>query len=263
MSTEKIIKCQAKKSLKGNWIIVIAAVVFVCVVLILAQNLIYMFGLLFRLIDKNSGIVLRTKELQYFVLEASVFTALFFASPVINGIYRIVYNIAKTDSAVINDMFFFFKNARRYFRTLLLNLLIGVVAVFFGYGFDPYFFATKILKADLQNNAGFNIITFVLVAALIASVIIKILIYLIFIHFQMFAYAANDSLPLMKYILGVLKFSFRHLGATLKLLLSFTGWIALCFFVVPAFYTAPYFAVSMAVSAKWLFSLDKDRGLLC
>jgi hypothetical protein len=45
-------------------------------------------------------------------------------------------------------------------------------------------------------------------------------------------------------------------------MLSFAGWFALCFFVVPALYVLPYFAVAAANSARWLFEMERSGGRL-
>lgn len=52
----------------------------------------------------------------------------------------------------------------------------------------------------------------------------------------------------------------KNFGNTMKLYFGFAGWIALCFFVVPAFYVLPYISTSFATSAKWLISIEKGRN---
>ena len=100
----------------------------------------------------------------------------------------------------------------------------------------------------------------VLILAMAISVIIKVLIYLVFVHYPLNAYAQDESKSVVKYAFGYIGFSLRNLWKTIKLIFSFIGWIALCFFVVPAFYVLPYILVSMSYSAKWLFTLNRNRG---
>ena len=45
-------------------------------------------------------------------------------------------------------------------------------------------------------------------------------------------------------------------------MISFSGWLLLCFFVVPALYVIPYVSVSALTSAKWLFQLDERRCVI-
>lgn len=263
MSTEKIIRNQAKKSLSGNWTTIIAAIIFISAALILADDLFYAVSFYFKLINTETGIVVSQREWIYNIVLAGLITVLFLISPVFNGFLKLTSNVAIYDRTEIYDLFYFFRGARRYFKTLLLNLILSLFCILLCYGLDLYAFVAYFLNADLRDGLGFDIITLALLGAMIISNVVKILVYLIFMHYPLMAYSMNDCLPLGRYIYGFIGFSLRNLGAAIKLLLSFLGWIALCFFIVPALYVLPYLAVSMSNSAKWLFSLEKNRGLLC
>ena len=45
--------------------------------------------------------------------------------------------------------------------------------------------------------------------------------------------------------------------ALLRLIFSMFGWIALCFFVLPALYAVPYISVALMNSARWLFAMNQ------
>ncbi len=262
MSTEKIIKNQAKKSLSGNWVMVIAAVIFFCVILIAADAVVSLLLVITGMIDTGEKIELPVQIL-YTVINGIPFLAVFLLSPIINGIFKMFSNIALYGKTEITDMFFYFKYFGRYCRAFVQNILLMALYMILSYGFDVYHYAVLVIGNDLQDIGEFDILTLILASSMVITVIIKILIYMIFIHYQLIAYATFDNIPIHKCVFGMYGFSLRHLGATIKLILSFIGWIALCFFVVPAFYVLPYLMASMSTSAKWLFSLDRDRGLLC
>ena len=262
MSTEKAIKNQAKESLRGNTLTVIAAIVFFCVILIAADSLTSLAAEVTQaaFADTQSE-WLRQPVLT--VLCGVVFIAVFLLSPIVNGIFKMFCNIALYNKTELSDMFFYFRSPAAYLKTCELNIFLTAFYMILSYGFDIYHYAVTIAGRDLQDATEFGIIEITLAAALVLTVVIKILIYLIFVHYQLLAYAMFDNIPVAKAAFGMFGFSLRHLGAAIKLLASFIGWIALCFFVVPAFYVLPYLLASMSTSAKWLFSLDKDRGLLC
>lgn len=262
MSTEKIIRNQAKKSLEGNWTAVICAISFWLIIMIAAEAVQWFFCYALGVVDLDSYTIATSEEFIYNLISVGVCVCIFLISPVFNGIFKMFGNITLYNHTEIGDMFYFFKDAGKYFKTLLLNLALAAVYIIIGYGLDLYFYVTIITGKSLQDNFGFDILTVVLIASMLFSVIIKILAYLLFVHYPLIAYAMNDNIPISKCTFRIYGFSFRHFGSTIKLLFTFAGWIALCFFVVPAFYVLPYLMASMSTSAKWLFSLDKDRGLL-
>ncbi len=263
MNTEKIIKKQAKQSLRGNWSTVISAVLFVCalsMLLILTMNACF-FG--FKIVNYETNTVVQNKKIA-FASVIAIFSVLgLLCTPLINGIYKMLYNVSLYNNADIGDLFYYFRGAVRYFKTVLLNVITLFVWGVVSYGLDCYYYISVFTDKSLQDNSGFDIITLVLAAALIVSVIIKIFAYLIFANYTLFAYAKSDDMPLSQYFFRMYGFALRHFKETLKLVAAFVGWIALCFFVVPLFYVLPYIMTSFATSAKWLFALEKDRGLLC
>ena len=263
MSTEKIIRQQAKESLRSNWVIIIAAVVAFCTALIAIEGLFYLVCLQFKIIDVETGAVNEKKQMMYYLVLIAQFVLFLIVSPAINGIVKMIYNTSAHGKAEIYDMFFFFAKAGRYFKTILLNLFFVSVFSVFSFGLDVYGYLSMILDKSIYDGLHFDIASFVLLGSYLVSLVIKALVYFIFVHYPLVAYSMNSNVPYGKYFFGFFVFSIRHLGVTLKLFFSFIGWLALCFFVVPAFYVFPYVAASMVNSAKWLFVLEKDRGAVC
>lgn len=263
MSTEKIIRNQAKQSLKGNWSMLITAFLFLCTVLLFFFGVEAVFGYAFKLINTDTGQIVKGKELQYNIINFCTVTVLFFLTPLVNGIYKMFSNVSRNNCIEITDLFYYFKVAGCYFKTLVLNIFLLILFYAVSYGFDIYAYVSTFTGKNLQDNTGFGIIRISLIVAMLASAAIKLLAYFIFVHYSLFAYAYDDSMSILNYTFGMYGFSLRHIGNTIKLLCSFIGWIALCFFVVPVLYVLPYIMNSFATSAKWLFALEKDRRLLC
>jgi hypothetical protein len=90
--------------------------------------------------------------------------------------------------------------------------------------------------------------------------LIKLVIYMIFVHFQLAGYALDNSKSVLSLSFGRIGFGLKHFGKLFKLMLSFAGWFALCFFILPALYAAPYFAVASMQSARWLFDIE-NKGV--
>ena len=263
MSTEKVIKNQAKDSLKNNWSVIIAAVLAVCAVIILIDALMYGFGFFTKSIDTDTGLVKEGKKLTFTFVAYGALTVAILVSPLINGLFKMFGNTSLYNRTEISDLFYFFKGGHRYFKTLFINITLLFFYSVLAYGLDAYSYACYVLGASLQSGFSFDSDTLILIVFFIASVIIKVIIYLLFVHFPLVAYSFDDSLPVSKYMFGYIGFSFRHFAKTIKLVISFIGWIILsCAFVVPAFYTLPYLMTTMTTSAKWLFSLERNRGVI-
>lgn len=265
MTTEKTIKLQAKKSLAGNWCNIIAAVVLWCVLLITVDVVGTLSGFLLGVYNGSGELVMTgNKKILLNFIYIGEFVVLVFFSPIINGIFKMFSNVSLYGRTEIYDAFFYFRNSYRYFKACVFNLILASIFMFFN---ALTRFAYGLLESavgrSLQEIADFDIISVMLVFAMVAVVVLNILFYLIFVHYQLFTFAYFDNISILMCVFGMYGFAFRHLGSAIKMIFSFIGWILLCFFVVPAFYVLPYMAVSMADSAKWLFAYDKDRGLLC
>lgn len=264
MSIEKTVKNQAKKQLCGNWTAVICGVVAISTALIAAQYVSNIILLVFDAVDMKTFEAKSSATLTVALASLSMFAVVFLLSPLLNGLYKIVCNISLEKSAEITDLFYFFKN-KRYFKTILLNFFLFAVFGFFSCIFNVSGYISCFFEPFLEENPSFEVLFNIIYAlAWLVSAAAIVTVYLVFVHYQLTAYAINDSLPVTKYAFGMYLFAFKNLGAALKLIFSFLGWIALCFFVVPAFYVLPYLFTSMAVSAKWLMAIDEEwRLLLC
>ncbi len=263
MSTEKTIKNQAKKLLEGNWTTIITAVVVFCVALIIVQSISYAAMFAYGIFDLNTFEIKASGKLIYALISAAGYLIFFLLSPMLNGAYKTICNTAVSGSCEISDLFYFFKKGR-YLKTLFVNFFVFAIFSIFCMLFNIYGYASYFLDGILKENPSFDIIiNILLVLSGAVTAVLIVLAYLVLVHYQLLAYAFDDNMSAAKYCFGLYAFSFRNLGAAIKLVCGFIGWIALCFFVVPAFYVLPYLMTSMAVSAKWLFAIDRNRRLLC
>lgn len=262
MSTEKVIKKQAKELLNGNWSIIICAVIFVCIIPIIFDNTANLAASSAGLFD-NNGYLKPSMTSAYNIIYSVSMILMFLLSPFINGIVKMFCNTALYGKTVITDLFFYYRNISLYLYTCIFNAIVLLVSFVLGYGLDFYNYAVLITGETLDAKSEFSLNTIILIVCMLLSFIVKVIIYMIFVHYPLIAYSTFDNIPISKCLLSMYAFSLRHFFKTLRLAFSFIGWILLCFFVVPAFYVLPYAMTSACVSAKWLFSLDKDRGLLC
>lgn len=256
MKAEKQVKEQARAALKGNWTVVLAAAGVTFAAFMLAQVVISVLLIAFQDVDFNTGEVRDAESPAYLATAFGGVLLMLAGSPLLNGFLKTAANVAVKKDCQITDVFFYFRGAGRYFRTLLMNLLLYLLFAFtFGVlnvsRYLEAFFPDWFKDVSVLTPEGAAVI-----AAGVVSGLIGALMYMLFVHWPLMYYALHDDATIGKTVFGTLGFSFRHFGKTLRLALSFAGWLALCFFVVPAFYVLPYFSVSAVLSAKWLFALE-------
>lgn len=262
MNSERIVKKQAKKSLSGNWVPIISAASAVCIVFITALFLLYAAGSALNLFDSESGELL--DDLKFLLLMLFAEAILAFAAPAFNGVLKMCANVVLTGKTEITDLFYYFRDKRRYFRTLLLDVVLIYVYSLIVNVLDCYNYVSSFTEASLSDGLFANSPTTTLILLLVGlvSAAIKVVAFLLFLYYPLAAYAIDDSRGIGKYMFGFIPFSFRHFGKSLKLLLSFFLWILSCFFVVPAIYVLPYYLVSAISSTRWLIVLDRNRSLI-
>lgn len=243
MSNERIIKQQARQALKGNLSVLIAGMGAVAVMVLMLDLVLQIPAIMLHLVDTETGLVKDGMQLNYVLLAVAAAILSVLASPLFNGFLKLAANTAVQKSCGITDMFYYFGNPVRFFKTVLINMAlccifvvltepVGVVCD----SFDDLWFAP---------------------ALTVGLVLWRIIVYIFLIHYPLAAYTLNDSRALPHYLFGYIEFSFRHCGALIKLLLTMAGWIALCFFVVPAVYVVPYLAVVLMNSARWLLAVNQ------
>ena len=263
MNTQKTIALQAKKSLKNNWITVIASVLLIFTIAIGLNSLENIFLLAFNLIDTATGEPKSGCDNYVLIADCAFLGSLFLLSPLVNGFFKIAYTIASNNKPQFADTFFYFKGIKKYFKSLLLNFFLGLVITacifLFNFGYVVEIIVNALFTdtaetAAMVTEAIFNLI-FIAISFFLSSFI-----YLLFLNYPLFLYADDCNNGVFRCLGKGIAMGFKNFGKSLKLFFHFFGWIALCFFVVTAFYVLPYITVSFANSAKWLISLNKGRN---
>lgn len=263
MSTEKIIKNQAKVSLKGNWTLLIVSIMFALIIVIAVQQLASLILVILGAVELESGDIKEDMQLLSYGVLGILYAIAFFLTPIVNGIIRMFCNISKGKSIEISDMFYFFKGVKRYFKTIFLNFILTFIYFSISSLFDLYNLISISTGRSINDGHSFDFLSTSLILAYLFSIIAKVLVYFIFIHYPLIGYSFYDNISIRKCIFELWGFSLNILGTTINLFLSFAGWILLCFFVVPAIYVLPYIITSFTTSAKWLLPEEEIKEVLC
>ena len=258
MSTEKIIRSQAKKSLNGNWTAAVSGLFVLLAEVFLAA---VFYSMLTGLTGVFDGEKLKSGAEPIMIIILVLTILLSFAlSPFGNGFYRLCYNIASDRSDGLRDMFYFFSGTKQYFKALQFNVIIAFKKLLYSIiGFAPYIIFSIIkglLFASLKTpNASltqtFGVIEAVILAiCAVAAVIINI--RLIIPEFVFVDNFEANVFDIAKVI------SKKHLKEYYKLISTFIIWILSCMFVLPALYVIPYLTTSLGTTSKWLINMYKE-----
>lgn len=249
MKKEKMVKQQARQALKGNIVPIITGCLLVCLLVILLDNLTSWLAILFGWYDFSAEDIKSEWETAANALSIGIYALGLLFSPLMNGTLRAASNAAVHGKNEVTDIFRYFTSPVLYFKTLVLNLILLLL---FTVPAALFNFPQYVEWAFGDSLTGFWAGA-APVLATVCMVIVRIFVYLLLIHYPLTVYAVDDSMNPLRYAFGLIGFSFKNFGALVKLLFSMIGWMALCFFVVPAFYAVPYLLVACTNSARWLF----------
>lgn len=241
--------------LKGNWVPVIVGWVIVCLAAVSVSNIMSLLLIAFDQVNADGELYKDAGVAAYLIILGS-FMAYVLLSPLISGAVRLSANLAANQKTYVHEMFFYFKQPLIYFKTLCFNMIIALVYLLMSRLLDIYFYSTVLYSCELGDDGVELALAVILTAALIVSIVIKIFLYLTLVHYQVLAYALEPERGILGCTLLLFPFVFKNLGKAIKLVLSFAGWFALCFFVVPAMYTVPYFFTAAANETKWLLKAE-------
>ena len=240
MKREKLIKQQARAALKGNLSSLVAAMGMIALCVTTLVMLFYLLVIALRLIDVESDELKTGMELPFACVYIFCCMLGVTAVPMVNGFMRMAADAAAKGSCEVAELFYYYRSPLRFFKSVVVDM--GLL-VLFAVLTAPAEIAVKLL-ADSGD--------FLVIASTVVSVIWKILIFIFFIRYPLAAFALDDRRGIFRYLFCYIGFSFRRSGALIRLLFSMLGWIALCFFVVPAVYSIPYLEVALMNSARWL-----------
>lgn len=258
MSTEKIIRSQAKKSLNGNWIAAVSGLFVLLAEVFLGATF---YSLLVGLTGIFNGEKLQAgAEPIMLVILLSTIILFLAISPFENGFYRLCYNIANGRSDGLRDMFYFFSGTKQYFKALQFNIIISLKKTLYTLiGFAPYilYLIVKglllafVIKSGNSVNQTFDIIeTVILSVCTVATLIINIRLII-----PEFVFVDNFEANVFEIAKVITK---KHLFDYYKLISTFLIWILSCMFVLPGLYVIPYLTTSLGTTSKWLINMYKE-----
>lgn len=260
MSTEKIIRSQAKKSLRGKWVTAICGLFTVFAFILLVFVFYFSLCEIFNIFNSD-GYVSQSKRIPLVVIILITFLLGFALSPVKNGYFRLCCKIAENREAEFRDVFYFIFGIKEYLRALSFNIcILARMALFFIIGFIPFFILNMLngMFVDLFATVTANKVLYVLSELLIIAGVTYGLVQSLTLFISEFMFAQGehgDTHSIFRTERAIRK---KHHSDLIILTGTFLLWLLLCFFVLPAIYVLPYFTVSMATSSKWLIKLYKD-----
>lgn len=255
MSKEKTVKQQARRALKGNIVPIIAGALVVSVVGVMLSNISDLLLVLFHLYDFDREAIYESKEWIGELIGLGIYVVALLASPLVNGTVRSAANAVVKGKNSAADVLWYFCRPTRYLRTLIVNLLLLLLFMIPYELFDLSRYA-QWLFADSLTGFWKDAVP---VIAAVCTVLMRIFAYMVLVHYPLMIYSMDDGINPIRCAFGLIGFSFRHLGALIRLLFSMIGWIALCFFILPMFYVVPYLLAACTNSARWLYQLNPPR----
>lgn len=260
MKTERKIRQQAREAMRGNMSVMIAAMGMTALSFLLFEYIEYLLLYVMNAVNFDTGEIISDKKPVYYIIAASTTALILFISPLLNGFLKTAANAALHKESKAGDIFFYFKAPKRYFKTVLYNLLLAMLFVTVSGALNISSYLETFAPDWYNQTPAWNTDTVLKVLAGVGTLFIRLLVYMIFVHYPLMAYALDETTTVKNGVFIMLGFSAKNFGKLFKLTLSFMGWFALCFFVVPAIYVIPYFTVAALTSARWLFEIEKRGG---
>lgn len=253
MSTEKTIRIQAKSALKGNWVQIIISMIIVCIVMV---ALIYAEGgVQFALgcFNNYTGELIKSKEILYYIVLLVGTVFLLLLSPLVNGVFRELYKVASGQEADVSDVTYYFRH--RYMGTVVLNFVLAIIYGVVSTVFDFELWTSVVFEAMGTADTDIAVVGLTIIG--IGTAILDVIFAIIIFIYPLFVYVSDDELGVGG-SLASLGTAVKNRAKLVRLTFTFTGWLLLCFFVVPAFYVVPYLMTSYAVSARWIIQMNKN-----
>lgn len=265
MTAEKKIKIQAKKALTGNWPGAVGAVflalcltLFITIpgdiVFIIIEELIYKLAEIFE----PANLLVNNIYLIYAIFIPIVsFIPLFLVSPLLTGVLKYFYSLAKNSDADFSEVFSYF--GKKYPRVISLNLSVFLRCFFRIFiPLVPCYVSHAIMDAitySKESLAFWEIMWYAISYALLFIGII-VAVRLCTGHFLSFFVFFEDETLSNKELVVFSKDSMKSFkNSMLRLALSMSPWIIICITVIPLIFVLPYILTSMSISAKWIIAL--------
>lgn len=248
LSPSAVVRSQARKTLKGNYVAAIASFVILLLPIFLIKGLATVIdGLLTFITDDPTMFGV----LEIVTLTPITILLVVLLSPLFNGFVRIYYEASFTREFNMNNLFYYFGSGK-YHRAVHLNLSFAIrlmfpAVLFFLPLFAYYIFCFAFMDAFV-GTVLYKDFEFIL--TIMSSILLIIYSLKYFLVMTMFctddSIEARDLFRMSKEIMKDQK------GDATKLFFSFTPWMLLCLLIIPALYVVPYMTQSLCIGAKWM-----------
>lgn len=248
LSAEAIIKEQARKILKQNFVSAIIVLAVVLLPFYIIDGITTALSCAFITWVPNEALA---NTLIYVIGYSAEFVLGFLFSPVINGYVRAYYRAAQTGKLEVRDAFFYFTSGR-YIDALSLNIrlflrmLLPIILLFSPVIIFDVF--TMNYAKDFMNSVLYYDARFLLsVLSTTTTVLYSLRYYTVFtVSSDHPEFSPREVFEQNKRIMK------NRTGNAAKLIFSFVPWMLLCLTVLPMLYVIPYMTQSLCVSAKWM-----------
>lgn len=273
MGLSRTIKMNAKRSLSGSWGAAIAVAVITAlpaIVINIIEYAIRKVSGIAQFMDYAGTSSVAFDDMANVAIASTVISLLisvlifFIMTPLEQGCNRWFYRRTGGEQDAVSSIFFYFENAKSYFRTLglyfqialriflwMLLPVLPVVAIVACMAASKHYFSGGLPTAAAAVFVILMVIWFILV--LILSVVISLRYFL-----APYILAEHPDQKVSKCIKDSVRMVKGHKMQLFGFILSFIGWQLLCVFVIPAFYVVPYMNASYAMYARYLIQLGES-----
>ncbi len=265
--TSKELKSRARRILKGNWSMLILAVcsmIFITVILSFIEYIVRkitgagLIGSFYTPVGPDFAELISAG-----ILTASFLTQYLLLSPLLFGIYRCLYRLAGGEKPAIGDLFLFYSSVRLYFRSvwcrisiflrqILYLLVLMAPSSIISFLINGY--AGQLLGYEI-TGALYSLLLFTAAALRLCALFIFIIVMLRY-SLAGFIIASDNNLKINRGISMCVDKVNGHKTYIFTLILSFTAWLLLCLFIIPAVFVLPYFWGSLAIYARRVWEVN-------
>lgn len=260
MSTEKKITQEANKRLSdGNWSKVICgSILYSCIPIIIL--LLYMIvstifeADVFDLSIYKGGF--NSSNTLLLVFTAAIVLVSFLFTPLMLGLKKLSYNIAKNDSPEFNDIFFFFRSSEAFFSAIRLYFFKVLYFIFYAIVYYVIPVLLTVYFKDVFAYTGLDdSFKPLMIAALVIIYIVSTLLMLSSLlrqYLMTFLFCDDNNYS----VFDALSLSGRLMHGNkmkiVRLFIRMIPWMLTCAAVMPILYVLPYMKVCFAVCSKWI-----------
>lgn len=248
LSPSAIVRSQARKTLKGNYVAAVASFFILLLPIYLIEGLSSVLDTILRQFTNDAAILGGLIVVVITPISILLFVLL---SPLFNGFVHVFYEAAYTRRMRMSNLFYYFAKGR-YQRTLHLNLAIAIRVILPALLiYLPVFIYYIFCFTYLENFVGTVLYKdFAFLLTVMSTILLILYTLKYFLVFTL--YCADDTVSPHQIISTSKSIMANQKASATKLIFSFTPWMLLCLLILPALYVVPYMTQSLCIGAKWM-----------